>query len=64
MANQSQTSYVASLGRGNESIYQGQGQGHMTKLAAMVLNSKNHKKSSSPEPEASVTGALQNLYKS
>ena len=27
------------------------GQGHMTKMAAMAINSKNLKKSSSPEPE-------------
>ena len=27
------------------------GQGHMSKMAAMATNSKNLKKSSSPEPE-------------
>ena len=27
------------------------GQGHMTKMAAMAINSKTFKKSSSPEPE-------------
>ena len=30
----------------------GQGQGHMTKMAAMAINTKNLQKSSSLEPEA------------
>ena len=47
--------------------------GHMTKMAAMAINNKNLKKSSSSEPkgydfetwhEASRNGGLQNLYKS
>ena len=48
------------------------GQGHMTKMATMAINSKNLKKSSSSEPEgdfetwyeASGNGALLSLYKS
>ena len=47
------------------------GPGHMTKMAAMAMNSKNFYKSfcSEPEdfetlPEALVNGALQSLYKS
>ena len=45
------------------------GQGHMTKIAAMAINSKNLQKSSSSDDfetwhEASGNGALQNLYKS
>ena len=49
------------------------GQGHMTKMAAMAINSKNVETSSSSEPEglcfetwyeASGNGALQSLYKS
>ena len=47
------------------------GQGHMTKIATMAINSKNLYKFYSPEPktydfetmpEASVNGALQSLY--
>ena len=47
------------------------GQGHMTKMATMAINSKNLYKSCSSEPEdlyfetlpeASVNGALQSLY--
>ena len=49
------------------------GHGHMTKMAAMAINSKKPLKSSSPEPEgydfetwheASRRGALQSVYKS
>ena len=45
------------------------GQGHMTKMAAMAINSKKFLKSSSSEPEetwheALRNGGLQNLYKS
>ena len=49
------------------------GSGHLTKMAAMAINSKNHHKSYSSEPdtcdieilpEASLNGALQSLYKS
>ena len=49
------------------------GQGHMTKMAAMTINSKKPLKSSSSEPEgydfetwyeASGNGAPQSLYKS
>ena len=50
------------------------GPGHMTRMAAMAINSKNLQKSSSPEPEwadfhetwyvASGTRAHHNVYKS
>ena len=46
------------------------GQGHMTKMAAMAINRKNlllqNQKANDFETwcEASVTGALQSLYKS
>ena len=39
LANQSQTLCGASLGRGNEILYQGQG--YMIKMAAMAINIKN-----------------------
>ena len=49
------------------------GPGHITKMAAMAINSINHYKSSSSEPEVfdfetwpepSMNTALKNLYKS
>ena len=40
------------------------GHGHMTKMAAMAINSKNLCKSSSLEPEGPGNKALQSLYKS
>ena len=48
-ANQSQILCGASLGRGNKSLYIND-PGHMTKMAAMLRNAQNLKKSSSPEP--------------
>ena len=47
-ADWSQISCEASLGRGNENC--SNGPGHMTKMAAMPIYGKNHKKSS-PEPK-------------
>ena len=42
LANQSQTSCEASLGWGNKSLYNwSRTPGHMTKMAAMAINSKN-----------------------
>ena len=56
---------------GGKKVYTN-GQGHMTNMAAMAINRKNFKKLLQNQKandfetwcEASVTGALQSLYKS
>ena len=54
-ANQSQISYGASMGWGNESLlkwsWSHDQDGYMTKMAAMPIYGKNLKKCSAPEPK-------------
>ena len=47
---QSKSNFMWSILRENENVYIND-QGHMTKMAAMAINSKNLLKSSYPEPE-------------